>query len=160
MPSLVLYFYFHFFHFLLVSSSIDTSYWKSELSRLPFPSYFGKIVQPGNIRFIDFLQTSANSTSFKRVLHHSWITVILPELTKSACQALRETGTKLTQSWPIDKQVGEVTRFWQNMEEKEAKDQHLHALHVAVYEREMVVTKSHMRDILLDIGTGESCNDF
>ena len=81
---------------------------------------------------------------------------ILAELTNSICLVLRETGTNLTQSWPLDKQAGEVTRFWQDMEQKEAKERHLHALHVGVYERETAVTKSHTKDILIHIGAGES----
>ncbi|KAF9139770.1 hypothetical protein BGX30_007482 [Mortierella sp. GBA39] len=38
------------------------------------------------------------------------------------------------------------------MEQKEAKERHLHALHVGVYKRETVVTKLHTKDILLHIG--------
>ncbi|KAI8356304.1 hypothetical protein B0O80DRAFT_24068 [Mortierella sp. GBAus27b] len=57
-------------------------------------------------------------------------------------------------SWSEDKQAGEATRFWQDMEQKEAKERHLHALHLGVYERETAVTELHTRDILFDIGTG------
>lgn len=75
-------------------------------------------------------------------------------LTKSECQALREAGIKLMKSWSIDKQAGEVVCFWQTMEEKEAKNRHLHALHVGVYERETAVTELHTKDILHDFGQG------
>ncbi|KAI8356293.1 hypothetical protein B0O80DRAFT_425169 [Mortierella sp. GBAus27b] len=39
------------------------------------------------------------------------------------------------------------------MEKKEAKERHLHALHLGVYERETAVTELHTRDILLTLGT-------
>ncbi|GJJ79227.1 hypothetical protein EMPS_11587 [Entomortierella parvispora] len=134
-----------------MSNSSNTS-WRLELSKLPFALYFDKIGHPSNIRFIDFIRSCATSTLCKRDIHHSWITNILPMLTKSKCQALREAGTNLMKSWSIDKQAGEVVRFWQTMEEKEAKDRHLHALHVGVYERETAVTELHTKDILHDFG--------
>lgn len=76
---------------------------------------------------------------------------------KSEYQALCETGAKLTQSWPEDKQAAEVTQFWQDMEGKKAKERHLHTLHVDVYEPVTALMKSHTKDILLHIRTVESC---
>jgi len=130
-----------FFHSFFVFFS--TKSWKSELSRLPFSSYFGKIEDPGEIRFIDFLKASATSTSCKRDLHHSWAYDILPRLSESEAQVLREIGANLTRSWSQDKQAGEATRFWRDMEKNEAKERHLHALHLGVYERETAVTELH-----------------
>ncbi|KAG0348133.1 hypothetical protein BG004_005959 [Podila humilis] len=129
-------------------ASKDVS-WKSELSKLPFPSYFKKIENPNDIRFIDFVQESATCSSSKRDLNHSWKFDIIAALKNSELQILREAGTTLMQRWPKDKQTIEVARFWQDLEEREAKERHLHALHVGVYERETAVTKSHTRNILV-----------
>ena len=128
----------------------STPGWKDELSRLPHQSYFGNIENPIAIRFFDFVQTCATSTFHKREIHLSWTTEILLQLTKSKSQVLRNTGAKLTRSWIVDKEAEDVTRFWRDMAEKEAREGHVHNVHVDVYHQQTAVSKALTKDIIAE----------
>ncbi|KAF9177035.1 hypothetical protein BGZ51_009279 [Haplosporangium sp. Z 767] len=127
--------------------------WKSRLLNLPFPTYFGTIEHPQEIDLISFLRTCATSSSSKRDLHRRWRVSILPALSESECLILRETGNRLTKRLAADLKSAEVTHFWQEMEQKEARNQHLRSLHIEVYKRETAVAHVHTNDVLLDLDT-------